>query len=256
MQSVDLAFDELGHHHAIPLLIVHGFFASSRNWRKIAEKLADRFHVFVLDMRNHGKSPHHELMDYPAMTADVLRFMEARQIPSAHILGHSMGGKVAMWLALTQPERMKKLIVVDIAPKSYSHSFRQIINAMINLPITDLQNRKQADEWLTKDIPELSYRQFLLQNLIFANGKFIWRINLDIFRRQAEHIVAFPETDNLLPYLGEVLFVIGENSNFVNKNDSLRLFPKAVFKQIAQAGHWLHVEQPELFLAEIEKFLQ
>lgn len=211
--------------------------------------------MFVLDMRNHGKSPHHSLMDYPSMTADVLRFMDNQHLSSAHVLGHSMGGKVAMWLALTQPERMKKLIVADIAPKSYNHTFTQTINALINLPLASLQSRKQAEEWLMKDIPELTYRQFLLQNLVFAGGKFVWRINLDIFKRQAAHIVSFPETENLPPFHGDALFVIGDNSNFVNENEVLPLFPRALFKQIANAGHWLHVEQPELFLAEVEKFL-
>jgi esterase len=256
METVALAYEELGSQHPMPLIILHGFFASSRNWRKIAEILSSAFHVYVLDMRNHGLSPHHALMDYPTMTADVLRFMDDHALPTAHIMGHSMGGKIAMWLALNHPERMNKLIVVDIAPKSYTHSFDRTINALQNLPLSEIQNRKQAEMMLVRDIPELDYRQFLLQNLVIKEGRYVWRVNLDIFMLMSPHIVAFPETQNLTPYQGEMLFIAGERSDYVAPEDTLRLFPKAKFRAIAKAGHWVHTQQPEVFTEVVENFLE
>ena len=256
MDTVELAFEELGKGNPTPLIILHGFFASSRNWRKIAERLSDSFHVYVPDLRNHGLSPHHPVMDYPSMTADVLRFMDTHQLTSTHMLGHSMGGKVAMWLALNRPERLDKLIVVDIAPKSYTHSFDKTIQALINLPLGEIQQRKQAEALLASDIPELGYRQFLLQNLILKEGRYAWRVNLEIFMQMAANVVAFPETRNLLPYQAEALFIAGETSAYVAPEDTSRLFPQAKFTKIAKAGHWLHVQQPEVFAEVVENFLQ
>ena len=256
METVQLSCEELGKDNSVPLIILHGFFASSRNWRKIAERLSGKFHIYLLDMRNHGSSPHHPMMDYPSMTADVLRFMDEHSLSTTHILGHSMGGKIAMWLALNHPERVDKLIAVDIAPKSYTHSFDTTIQALINLPLDEIQQRKQAEALLASAIPELDYRQFLLQNLTLKEGRYAWRINLEIFMRMAANIVAFPETQDLLPYQAEALFITGESSNYVAPEDTFRLFPKAIFKIIAKAGHWLHVQQPEVFAEVVENFLQ
>jgi esterase len=256
MDTVELYYEELGENNAVPLILLHGFFASSRNWRKIAERLSESFHVFVPDMRNHGLSPHHPVMDYPSMTADMLKFMDTHQYTTVHLLGHSMGGKIAMWLALNHPERMNKLIVADIAPKSYDHSFDKTIQALIDLPLHEIKQRKQAESLLASAIPELDYRQFLLQNLILKDGRYSWRVNLDIFKAMAPNIVAFPETQNLSPYKGETLFIAGESSAYVSPEDTLRLFPEAKFSQIAKAGHWLHVQQPEVFAEVVENFLQ
>lgn len=256
MQTVELVYEEFGNQHPIPLIILHGFFASSRNWRKIAEKLASQYHVLVPDLRNHGNSPHHKLMDYPSMVADVLRFMETKRLTTAHFIGHSMGGKIAMWLALNHPERMNKLVVVDIAPKSYQHSFNKMIQALLDLPLEEINNRKQAEAILKEDIPGLEYRQFLLQNLILKDDRYSWRINLETFMHTAVNIVAFPETLNLTPYQGEALFVAGESSAYLVLEDIISLFPRADFRKMAGAGHWLHVQQPEVFVDWVEKFLQ
>jgi len=199
METVDLAFEELGNQDDAPLIILHGFFASSRNWRQVAEKLAARFHIYVLDMRNHGASPHHPLMDYPAMAADLLQFMENRGLTTASLLGHSMGGKVAMWFALNHPERMDKLIVADIAPSVISTASTNLIQALKTLPLHEISNRKQAELLLASAIPELGYRQFLLQNLILKDGAYCWRIDLDIFYRMAPHIIAFPGVEQIAP---------------------------------------------------------
>ncbi|MEQ1543742.1 alpha/beta fold hydrolase [Methyloglobulus sp.] len=256
METVALAYEELGQDNPVPLIILHGFFASSRNWRKIAERLAGLFHIYVLDMRNHGLSPHHPIMDYPSMTADVLRFMDTHELATAHVLGHSMGGKIAMWLALNHPERTSKLIIVDISPKSYTHNFDKTIHALIDLPLATIQHRKHAEQMLTKDIPELDYRQFLMQNLVLEDGSYHWRIDLAIFLLMAPNIVAFPEIQGMSPYSGRTLFVAGANSSYLTQKDTLHLFPKALFKTIADAGHWLHAQQPEIFTEVVEKFLQ
>lgn len=255
METMELAFEEFGDPDNSPLIILHGFFASSRNWRQIAQRLAVRFHVYVPDMRNHGISPHHPLMDYPAMTADLLRFIDERGLETASLLGHSMGGKVAMWFALTAPDKLNKLIVVDIAPVSYQHSFDNTILALKALPLAELSNRKQAETLLTTDMPELSYRQFLLQNLILKDGKYCWRLDLDIFQRTSHHIAAFPKADHLVPFIGKALFIAGGDSGFVKPEDINSLFPEAAFSTIADAGHWLHVQQPDAFTALVENFL-
>ncbi len=256
MKTVQLAFEEFGNPDNAPLIILHGFFASSRNWRQIAEKLSVGFHVTVPDMRNHGASPHDPAMDYPTMAADLLDFIESRGMSSVNLLGHSMGGKIAMWLALNHPGIINKLIVVDIAPVNYAHSFDPLINALKALPLAEIVNRKQAEILLSSAIPEAGYRQFLLQNLVLDNGKYHWRVDLDIFFNTSANIAAFPDADHLTPYLKDTLFVAGEQSAYVKQADVCTLFPQATVIAIADAGHWLHVQQPAVFIALVQKFLQ
>jgi pimeloyl-ACP methyl ester carboxylesterase len=255
MNTVELAFEEFGDAENPPIIILHGFFASSRNWRHIAQKLSLQLHVYVPDMRNHGGSLHHPLMNYPAMTADLLRFMDERELETASLLGHSMGGKVAMWFALTESHRVNKLIVADIAPVSYEHSFDNIIHALKTLPLAEIGNRKQAETLLESSIPELGYRQFLLQNLILKDSSYCWRVNLDIFHEMAPHIAAFPKNDHLTPFTGKTLFIAGGDSDFVQPETINSLFPTAAISTINQAGHWLHVQQPEVFTAQVMAFL-
>lgn len=256
METVELSFEEFGDPDNSPLIILHGFFASSRNWRQIAQSLSGRYHVFVPDIRNHGSSRHHPLMDYPAMAADLLRFIDERGLKTASLLGHSMGGKIAMWLALTTPSKVHKLIVADIAPVSYKHSFDNTVLALKALPLAEISNRKQAETLLAAAIPELSYRQFLLQNLILKDGKYCWRVDLDIFQQMAHHIAAFPDAGHLAPFSGNALFIAGGDSDFVQPEAINSLFPDAALSIIADAGHWLHVQQPDAFTALVEKFLE
>ncbi|UOA07483.1 alpha/beta fold hydrolase [Methylobacter sp. S3L5C] len=254
METVALVFEELGNPADAPLIILHGFFASSRNWRQVAEKLAANFHVYVLDLRNHGTSPHHPVMDYPTMAADLLQFMDTHHLTTASVLGHSMGGKVAMWFALNHPERIDQLIVVDIAPISYTHCFNHLIKALKALPLSKISNRKQAELFLATDIPELSYRQFLLQNLILKDGAYDWRVDLDIFLFMAPNIIAFPDGEKIAPYTGKTLFLAGAQSDFVKASDINTLFPNATLTVIGNAGHWLHVQQPDIFIKQVEEF--
>jgi len=256
METVQLAFEEFGSPNNPPIIILHGFFASSRNWRQIAQRLSAKFHVYAPDMRNHGGSAHHPVMDYPSMAADLLRFMDEQCMETASLLGHSMGGKIVMWLALTAPDKVNKLIVADIAPVSYKHSFDNTVLALKALPLTQISNRKQAETLLAVTIPELSYRQFLLQNLIQKDGKYCWRVDLDIFQRMAHHIAAFPDTGHLASFAGNALFIAGGDSDFVQLEDINSLFPEATFSTIADAGHWLHVQQPDAFTAQVEDFLE
>lgn len=256
MKPVTLAFEEFGDPNHTPLIILHGFFASSRNWRQVAQKLAVHHHVYVPDMRNHGASPHHPNMDYPAMTVDLLHFIGQHGLATANLLGHSMGGKLAMWFALNHRDRINKLIVADIAPVSYAHSFDKLIAALNALPLDEISNRKQAETALADAIPELSYRQFLLQNLILENGRYNWRIDLDIFRRTAANIAAFPDSGHVMPFCGATLFIAGADSGYVTADDIRALFPEAALSLIANAGHWLHVQQPAAFIAQVEGFLE
>ncbi|BCG63357.1 MAG: esterase [Methyloprofundus sp.] len=254
--AISLNFEEYGEPSLPALIILHGFFASSRNWRQVAKQLATQHHVYVLDMRNHGASPHAEIMDYPAMAADIASFLQAEQLAKANILGHSMGGKVAMWLALSAPECIDKLIVADISPVSYRHSFDNLIQALKDLPLEQLSTRKQADDLLSNAIPEASFRQFLLQNLVLKEGAYCWRIDLDVFASTADNIIAFPETEGLAVYSGNALFLAGETSSYVQEDSVYKLFPQADIKVIAGAGHWLQAEQPELFCVAVDEFLR
>ncbi|MGH8551641.1 MAG: alpha/beta fold hydrolase, partial [Methylococcales bacterium] len=182
MRTIDLSCESFGD-KGPALLILHGLFGAGRNWTSIARKLAEHHRVLLPDLRNHGASGHSPDMDYPHLAADLLRLLDTRRIDSAAVIGHSMGGKAAMWLALTEATRVSQLIAVDIAPVHYDHNFDQILSGMRSLPLAEIKSRGQADEWLSKSIPEPGLRQFLLQNLVFEKGRYRWRIDLEIFQR-------------------------------------------------------------------------
>ncbi|MGR9116043.1 MAG: alpha/beta fold hydrolase [Gammaproteobacteria bacterium] len=251
---LDLAFEEFGEAGNPPLVILHGFLASSRNWRQTAKNLASQFHVFVPDQRNHGASPHDSIMDYPAMAEDLLAFLETQGIGPAILLGHSMGGKVAMWFSLRYPAYVSRLVVVDIAPVAYQHSFDGILQALKRLPLDRVGNRKQADDLLSDKIPEQNFRQFLLQNLVLQNNQYRWRIDLDIFCRTAANIIGFPDSERVPPFCGETLFIAGESSSYLKEEVVTPLFPESSVVTIAGAGHWVHVERPDDFLHLVEAF--
>ena len=254
MAIQNLFFEEFGEAGDPPLVILHGFLASSRNWRQIARQLSSGFHVFAPDQRNHGASPHDAVMDYPAMADDLLAFMDGQGIGSAVLLGHSMGGKVAMWFSLHYPERVSRLVVVDIAPVAYRHSFDMILQALKRLPLDRISNRKQADDFLAEAIPEQNFRQFLLQNLILQNGHYRWRIDLEIFNRNSATITGFPNTEALPPFYGETLFIAGSKSDYLKEEAIKALFPEASVETIAGAGHWVHAERPADFIRLVEAF--
>jgi len=251
-----LVFEEYGDASGQPLIILHGFFASSRNWRQIAKKLSDHLHIYLLDLRNHGASPHDSEMDYPVMSADLRQFMDEQGMETANILGHSMGGKVAMWFALNHPQRIQNLIIADISPVSYQHSFDNTISALKKLPLDKIVNRKQADDFLSEHIEELSYRQFLLQNLQLKQGKYCWRVDLDIFHQKADNIIAFPDISLVDASNDEVLFIMGGNSTYTDATTILTVFPNAEITLLEGANHWLHVDKPVEFCNKVIEFLQ
>jgi len=255
MQPLQLAFEKFGDSQNTPLIILHGFFASSRNWRSIARILSARHCVYVVDMRNHGRSPQTKIMDYPSMTSDLQYFLEQQEITQANLLGHSMGGKTAMWFTLNYPDSVEKLIVADISPSRYQHSFNKTIQALKDLPLCSIRNRKEADVVLAKSIEDNNYRQFLLQNLQLKNGEYSWRVDLDTFYQSADNIIAFPDADGLMPYLGDALFLKGENSDYIKADDVFSLFPNALIQSIPDTAHWLHVQAPERFCHEVNVFL-
>jgi pimeloyl-ACP methyl ester carboxylesterase len=253
-----LSFEEFGSKNNPPLIILHGFFASARNWRQIARQLADKNHVYVLDQRNHGLSAHDAQMDYPVMTNDLAEFIKDYQLEQVRIIGHSMGGKVAMWYALHWPEEVSKLLVVDIAPVRYQHSFKLIINALKALPLEQISNRKQAEILLKDAIPELSFRQFLLQNLVISENEYRWRIDLNVFENAAPKITGFPDTLQIPPFKRPSFLVAGGKSQHVKLEYHpaiYALFPNCKLDTLATAGHWLHVEQPKKFISLVEEYL-
>ena len=253
-----LFYEEFGSVEHPALIILHGFFASSRNWRQVAKDLAQNYHVYVLDLRNHGLSAHSEHMDYAVMAVDLYEFMQQAKLQQASLLGHSMGGKVAMWFALQWPQQVDKLVVVDIAPVNYSHSFDALIAALKSLPLQQIKNRKQAEELLQDAIPELSFRQFLLQNLIIQDGEYCWRIDLEIFANTASNITAFPDIQQIPAYPESCLFMLGGKSTHVkteHEETIYTLFPRCKIEVLSEAGHWLHAEQPQQFLTTLKTYL-
>lgn len=239
-----------------PIVIMHGMFGMLDNWQYVAKELAKEYMVFLVDLRNHGKSPHSEDFSYALMADDIRRFMEDNWLYEAKILGHSMGGKVAMQLALEEPDMVEQLVVVDIAPKSYSGNHERIISAMQALPLRELASRSEAESHLRKSIPEEGIVQFLLKNLSRERaGGYRWKMNLPIIAAHYQEILA-----NSLPeeqYEGPTLFVQGVNSKYINPAelaDYQQYFPAAQIAPIANAGHWVHAEQPQEFLATLRKF--
>lgn len=251
-----LNFQEFG--EGEPLIILHGLFGSGRNWQGIAKQLAERFHVYTVDLRNHGSSPHLESMSYSDMAADLVDFMDQQGLAAAHILAHSMGGKVAMRLALTQAERLLKLMVIDIAPVAYQHGFNDVLAGLKSVPVAEITSRKQADEILSQHIEVVSLRQFLLQSLVPSNsGGYEWRINVSSIENNLTGIIGFELTE-AEEYLGETLFISGGNSTYLSKDKqkiALKYFPSAAIEVIPKVGHWPHVESPAKFLELINSFL-
>ena len=252
-----LSFDEYG--GGPPLVLLHGLFGSSTNWRTIARQLGKSRRVLAVDLRNHGESPHADDMSYPAMVEDLLELVQRECDGRADVMGHSMGGKAAMGLALTHPDAVDRLIAVDIAPVDYGHGevFERYIELLKAVPLDEITSRRAADELLAPGIPQPAIRAFLLQNLRAQHDRWSWRINLDAIADSIEVIAGFPFAA-AEPFDGPTLFVGGGASDYVQERYHpiiKRLFPRARIERIKDAGHWVHAEQPEALLARIEEFL-
>jgi pimeloyl-ACP methyl ester carboxylesterase len=241
-----------------PVVLLHGLFGRSQNFGTLMRQLAARFRVIALDLRNHGASAHVAGMSYQVMADDVLETFASLGVECAAVLGHSMGGKVAMLAALSRPEVVSRLIVADIAPVSYRHANASVAAAMLALRLDPGLSRMSADSQLEDAVPDPAVRSFLLQNLHFGTQP-AWRIGLHEIATDMRLIEGFPEIASDKCYEGPALFIRGGRSGYV-KDAMLptihRLFPAARMETLENAGHWLHADQPEAFAAMVEAFLQ
>lgn len=259
--SVDLhVIDQAGeteNTETLPLVIIHGLLGSADNWRSHLKVWRSHRRVVAVDLRNHGRSPHAEGMSYAEMSQDVLEVLDKLCIERAHILGHSMGGKVAITLASTAPERCASLIVADIAPVVYQHGHDDVFAALKRVREGRPINRRDADVMLAEHVDSRPTRLFLATNLVRNNdGVMSVRVGLDEIQRGYESIIGKP--DGEAPYEGPTLVLRGENSHYVSDEmlPALReRLPKASVVTLKQAGHWLHADQPEAFQQAVDAFM-
>lgn len=237
------------------LLIVHGLFGSARNWGAIAKRMSDSRRVVAVDMRNHGESFRADSQSYPDMAADLAAVIGWIDAP-VDVMGHSMGGKAAMQLALTQGELLNRLVVADIAPVAYDHSQAHLIDAMRHLDLTNLTQRSEADRRLAVELHSPAIRAFLLQSLDLKSMPPVWRLNLDVLERDMALVVGWPGTRGRFDK--PVLFLTGADSDYVKSEDRAvikALFPRAKMAKIPGAAHWLHADRPREFEAALRVFL-
>lgn len=235
------------------LLIVHGLYGSARNWGVIAKRLSDDRRVVTVDMRNHGASAWEETHKYHDLAGDLAEVLRHLEGPF-DVLGHSMGGKAAMVLALTWPQLVNRLIVADIAPVTYGHTQMQYIEAMRAVDLESVHKRSDADSQIKPLLDDPNLSSFFTQSLDMKEKK--WRLNLDVLADEMPHILGFPEIDGR--YDGETLFLSGAESDYVKREyraDIKALFPNTVFLKIPDAGHWLHAERPRAFEAAVRAWL-
>lgn len=247
-----------------PLVLLHGLFGSLDNLGGVARRLEDQWQIHALDERNHGDSPHTETMNYPAMAADVIAYMDAQGLGKVSLLGHSMGGKVAMQVALQAPERVAKVIVADIAPVSYKPRHDAILEGLTKMDLAAVGSRQDADRQMAGFVEEPGVRQFLLKNLARIPREeqqeggpiFRWRLNLPVISACYENLAKAPEGSG--PFTGPVLFLKGAESAYIqekHRDDIQRLFPRAELRIIEGTGHWLHAEKADSFAALCRRFL-
>ena len=252
---MQLHFQSYG--EGVPLIVLHGLFGSLDNWHSMSQKLAADFHVFAMDLRNHGHSPHAAEMNYPSMSEDLKEFVIEKQLSAINLLGHSLGGKTAMLFALNFPDLVEKLIVVDMAPRAYPPHHDEILTALLSLDLSAFKTRKEMESQLADSIPDLGVRQFLLKNVKRnSEGAFYWQMNLTAIKHNYgklnEAIVSDRSFDKT------ALFIRGEYSNYIRDEDwssIQKLFPQAQHCEIAGAGHWVHADAPEVFLRKVREFL-
>ncbi len=241
-----------------PLIILHGLFGSLENWLTVSRRLSADFRVFALDLRNHGRSPHSPEMTLSLMADDVEEFMLANHLETAHLLGHSLGGKVAMQLALNAPGRVSRLVVVDIAPRAYPPQHGDLLHALLALDICKYENRGQAEHALAASIPDQAVRRFLIKNIVHEPGNpMAWRMDLQSIARNYGHLIGGLPRDR--QFLGPALFLRGAESNYIVPQDESvirEVFPDANIRTIPGAGHWVHVEATQVFCREVLHFLR
>ncbi len=241
-----------------PLIILHGFLGSLDNWQSLAKELSVNYKVYIIDLRNHGKSEHADHHNYMLMENDLLEFMNEQNISSAHILGHSMGGKAAMFFAIQNPERVDKLIVVDIGPKYYPQHHQTILSALTAVDLMEISSRQEVENQLMTQLNDVGIVQWLMKNLKRESGEsFSWKFNLSGLTKEVENIGEALREDAY--FSNPVLFIRGGKSPYILDEDLeliTQVFPFAKLATIPKAGHWVHAEQPEEFLAVVLSFLK
>ncbi|ETX11102.1 alpha/beta hydrolase [Marinomonas ushuaiensis DSM 15871] len=239
------------------LIIIHGLFGNADNWHSISQNLAEHYSVYCVDLPNHGKSDSIPDVTYPKMAQAVLEWIHTNDIGDFYLLGHSMGGKVAMQMASLAPTQIKKLIVVDIAPVDYQPSHTQILEGLKTITNTSISSRKEADLLLAAYESNVSIRQFLLKNLVRNENSYNLALSVENIANSYEVILKRPEINK--PVDLPTLFIKGENSDYIVADYQKAIqtaFPQATFKVISGAGHWLHAEKPIPFTSLVKRFLQ
>jgi pimeloyl-ACP methyl ester carboxylesterase len=248
-------------HHRIqgegaPLVILHGLFGSSDNWRNAALQLSQDRQVITVDLPNHGQSPHVDEVSYLAMADDVAQLIGELDLGSPDIIGHSIGGKVAMTLAANHPEQINRLIVVDMGPKHYPDRHSHIFDALLAIDLSTVTKRNEADNVLAKTISNKAIRQFLLMNLVRDNGALKWQLNLPVLAQQYPRLIEAVCEGVIIKQ--PCLFMRGALSDYIEEEDIPLIkqkFPHIEFITIEQAGHWVHAEKPKEFITSIKRFL-
>ena len=240
-----------------PLIVLHGLLGAADNWRSMSRRLGARYKVFAVDLRNHGRSPHSDILDYDVMAADLREFIEQQALRRIMLLGHSMGGKVAMQFAIDYSETVEKLVIVDIAPKPYKTSQRDLLEALRSLDLTRYQSFGQIDSALATKVSSAPLRQFVLKNLARdENGRLGWKIHLEAIYRNYDKLTQGIEPRRIFDK--PALFMRGGQSNYIEEDDASlirKIFPQAVIATLPEAGHWIHVDRPDEFFETVVNFL-
>ncbi|MCS7267282.1 MAG: alpha/beta fold hydrolase [Geminicoccaceae bacterium] len=257
-EPVPLAFRELG--AGPPVFVLHGLLGQGRNWAGLAKPLAEHRRLFLVDLRNHGRSPHHPVMDYPAMAADLEALLDRLGLPRASFLGHSMGGKAAMVLALARPRRVERLAVVDVAPVDYGPrpEFEAYLRAMSAIDPARFARRAEVEAELARTVADPRIRAFLASNLELREDRLVWAPNLSVLRERLDTLAGFPSDLPPAPADLPVLAVRGGRSEYLRPEHEAafrRLFPALELVTLPEAGHWVHVDAPGALLALLDRFL-
>ncbi len=255
---MQLFYREFGAGQAV--VILHGLFGQSDNWVTVGRRIADQFHVFIPDQRNHGQSPHAAIHSFPSMADDLAEFIEEHNIQNPILVGHSMGGKVAMTYALENPDKIRKLVVIDISPRKYPEriTHTQVITQMLGIELANIKTRGEVEKILELRIEDPRVRMFIMKNLYYKiHGKLAWRLNIEAINQSMD--LLFDGIQSESQYKGPALFIRGGKSDYVPDADIpliTSMFPEVVLKTISGASHWVHADAPEELCFLLSNFLE
>ena len=254
-KSLNLNYKKYG--SGPPIIILHGLFGMLDNWVSFARKLSENYTVYIIDLRNHGKSPHDDDMSYEVMAEDVYDFIHEQEYSAVHVMGHSMGGKVAMTLALNYGDVVQSLIVLDISPKAYAVGHREILEAMLDIDLTQMKTRDDIFQHLNQKIEKESTVQFLMKNISRSKqGSYHWKMNLPVINDSYPGIIDLVGAP--WSYEGRTIFIKGTKSDYMEDDDAELieyLFPNSSIKSVKDAGHWVHADQPQKLMELVVGFL-